>query len=356
MIFPIKYDNIQHIDASEAGTFTSSSRTYWHPANKEVWLTTDNTQQMPHHTFYAADGCTVLHEYEGEMKIQLPYFYTIEPVSMSATDNKKGLLTLDGEIIFPQEYNEFYIDSSGFVDCIKREPDGLSRWGGKMLDGTKSDVIVPPLFFCVIYLESTRALKCKVHRDDVYEDYDPQKIYEVSYKDKGERLYDMGKYQEVIAYYEGEGYGTVWGDYYMGLAAENMAQTEMKKMDNVLKMLNSSNEYYLPLKNPEKYKFDAGTIAGMCNSAGNYFEKYINNENVSPDDPTKVKARKKRGEIIATRNSLTMKLKEYETALQTAWSKNVERERRIAEQKAMQEQKSAETARAVQKLIGNLFK
>lgn len=358
-ILPIKFDNIQHNFSHESGTFTSSSKTYWHPSNNEFWLTTDNSNTTPHHTFYTADGSSITHEYDGVLKEQLSYFFTISPVAMPSTGNQKGLLTIDGEIIFPQEYNRFYIETSGFVNCFKNESDGLSRCGGKMLNIAITDIVVPPIFFDVTYNTSTKAIECKMHRDDEYEVYNPQKIYIVHYKDRGERLFDMGEYQDVITFYEGEGYGTAWGDYYMGLAAEKIAKAEMNKMNDVIKTLNSSTDYYLPIKNPEKYRFDAGTISGMYTSAGNYLEKYINNGNVSPDDPTKAKARKLRGEIITARNSVTKKIEEYGTALQTASSKNLERERKIAEQKVIQAQRDAEAARAAQQLgkaIGNLFK
>lgn len=354
-ILPIQYDNVQHNIALEAGTFTSSSKTYWHPSSRENWLTTKNS----HHTFYSADGLTIIHEYDGELKAQLSYFYTIAPMSMPTTGNQKGLLTLDGNVIFPQEYNSFFIETSGFVNCFKKEADGLSRCGGKMLDSSISDVFVPPLFLDVTYKKATNTIECKIHRDDEYEVFNPSKKHEVTFKDKGERLYDMGKYQDVITYYEGEGYGTIWGDYYMGLAAEKIAKAEMNKMNNVINTLNSSTNYYLPIKNPEKYKFDAGTISGMYTSAGMYLEKFINNSMVSQDDPTLVKARKLRGEVITARNNVTRKIEEYGAALQSATSKNIERERQIAEQKVLQAQREAEAARAAQKLgnaIGNLFK
>lgn len=355
-LLPIQFDNIEHNNASEAGTFeTKSSNTYWHPSNKEVWISIDGS----HYTFYSADCSNVINEFEGKMVKQLSYFYNISPTSMSSNDNQKGLLTLDGSEIFPQEYNRFYIESSGFVNCYKKDPDGMSRCGGKMLDSSISDLLVPSLFLDVTYNNATKKIECKIHRDDEYEVYDPLKNYEVTFKDKGEKLYDMGNYQDVITYYEGEGYGTIWGDYYMGLSAEKIAKVEMDKMNNVINTLNSSTNYYLPINNPEKYKFDAGTISGMYTSAGIYLEKYINNPKVSQDDPTLLKARKLRGEIITARNNVTRKIEEYGTALQSATSRNIERERKIAEQKLLQAQKEAEAQRAAQQLgkaIGNLFK
>ncbi|MBO7067978.1 MAG: hypothetical protein J6W52_04795 [Bacteroidaceae bacterium] len=351
-ILPIRYDNIQQSGALEAGTFTSSSNTYWHPASKGFWLVTDNATS--HHAFYSLDGSSVMHEYDGEIKPQLSYFWTIAPKNMLSTGNKKGLLTFDGEIIFPQEYNHFYIEPSGFVNCYKKESDGLSRCGGKMLKGATSDIIVPPLFQDVTYNSSKNAIECKIHRDEEYEVYNPQKSYEVVFRDKGERLYDMGKYQDVITFYEGEGYGIAWGDYYMGLSAEKIAKAEMNKLNSVINTLNDNTNYYLPIQNPDNYKFDAGTISGMYTSAGIYLEKYINSEKISADDPTLAKARKMRGEIITARNNVTKKIEEYGTALRSATAKNIERERKIAEEKALQAQREAAAARAVQQLSSGI--
>jgi hypothetical protein len=262
---------------------------------------------------------------------------------------------LDGEEIFSQEYYTFYIETSGFVNCFKKEPDGLNLCGGKMLDSTISDIVVPPMFFDVTYKPTTKTIEYKMHRDDDYEVYNPQKKYTNTFKDKGERLYDKGNYQDVITFYEGEGYGIVWGDYYMGLAAEKIAKAELDKMNSVIKTLKSNENYYLPLKNPEKYKFDAGTISGMYTSAGIYLEKYINNEKVSKNDPTLAKARKLRGEIIAARNNITKKLDEYGVALQSATNRNIERERKIAEQEALRQQQEAEAARSIQRLTRSLI-
>lgn len=349
LVLPIQYDNIQRGEAMEAGTFTSSNQTYWHPQSKAFWLTTNKATS--HHTFFADDGSTVMHEYDGEITGQLSYFWTIAPKGMLSTGNERGLLTFDGEIIYPQEYNRFYIEQSGLVNCYKKEPDGLSRCGGKMLNSMVTDIEVPPLFQDVTYNKAKSAIECKMHKDDDYEVYNPNKTYEVVYRNKGERLYDMGKYQDVITFYEGEGYGIIWGDYYMGLSAEKIAKTEMDKLNRVINTLNDETNYYLPIKNPENYNFDAGTISGMYTSAGIYLEKYINCEKIPADDPTLLKARKLRGDIIAARNSVTKKIDEYGAALQTATSKNIERERRIAEQRILEEQRAAQAAQATQQLI-----
>ena len=313
-VLPIQFDNIQQSEPLAAGNYTISSLNLWHPATNGFWLTTENSSSL--HKFYSIDGSSIMHEYNGKIKSFLSYYWTID----GQGTNSFGLLRFDGEVIYPQEYSAFKIEPSGIIICKKKQDDGLMLCGGKLLDQTISTIEVPTIFNDLEYDTSTRTIRCKVHRDDEYEIYNPQITYEIKFKDKGERLYDMGKYQDVITYYEGEGYGTAWGDYYMGLSAEKIAKTEMDKMNNVINTLNSSKNYYLPIQNPEKYTFDAGTISSMYTSAGIYFEKYINNDKISPNDPTMVKARKKRGEVITARNNVTKKIEEYGTALQSATS------------------------------------
>lgn len=353
-ILPIKYDEVSHRNAIDAGTYTDSPFTFWYPGSNECWVATDNSFVLPVHVYFSADGSVITHKYHGNMKSKLSYYNTIDKSSGSSISNKRGLYTLDGEEIFSQEYNNFYIETSGFVNCYKKESDGLNLCGGKMLDSTITNIVVPPMFHDVTYKPDSKIIMCKLHRDDKYEEYDPKKTYIITFKDKGERLYDIGKYQDVISFYEGVGYGTTWGDYYMGLAAEKIAKAELDKMNSVIRTLKSDDNYYLPIKKPEEYKFDAGTISGMYTSAGIYLEKYINN-NVSKNDPTLDKARKLRGEIIEARNNFTKKIDEYKVALQSATNRNIERERRIAEEEALRQQQAAEAAKAVERLTRSLI-
>lgn len=338
VVFPLKYKGggLSYCPAYAAGSYTYMNSTYWRPASAECWVATEaGNDGVMHNTFYAADGKTVLNQHVGTLSPFMYYFWTVR--SGKAESNTAGLLTVDGKSIFPQEYNHFVLQSSGLVKCAKREPDGLLLYGGKMLDSRISDVKVPPMFNSLIYSDTQKVIMCRMHRGDDFEPYNPAAMYEISHRDKGERLFDQGKYGDVIAYYEGEGYGSKLGNYYMGLASREIGQTEMWKMDRCIATLKSSTQYYLPVKNPEKYQFDAGTITTMYISAGTYLEKFINDNNIPDDDPYKIKARKLRGEIVTVRNGITKKVSEYGDALAAASRKNVEREAAIAAQQAQQQ-------------------
>ena len=191
-----------------------------------------------------------------------------------------------------------------------------------------------------------------MHRDEDYQVYNPESTYTLSFKDNGERLFDRGAYKDVITFYEGEGYGKAWGDLYMGLSAKHIADAEQTKMDNCVKTLKSNNDYWQPIKNPDKYHFDAGTISGMYTSSMIYLEKYINNQNVADDDPTKIKAKKVRGQVVTSKNALSGKIEEYGVALRTATNKNIQREAKIAQQQAQQQKATNDLVNGLTKLLG----
>lgn len=217
-----------------------------------------------------------------------------------------------------------------------------------MINPGLTTVVVPALFNDVRWNSSINNYECRVHRGDPYVAYDAMATYDFSYKDDGEKLYDGGKFQDVITFYEGEGFGKVWGNYYMGLAANEIAKKEVAKMDYVINTLNSSNSYYLPLEYPNKYKYDAGIIMTMYLSAISYLEKYISSDEVSNDDPTKIEARKLRGELVTKKNNFTKKTDDYTTAYTNAMTKNAERKSILMQQQIQQE-------RAAKTIVDGIF-
>ena len=354
-ILPVKFSWISHGEAQQAGFFAHQSSNYWHPATSEYWVATTKETGLPTHIyFFSADGSQVTHEYEGKLEAYRSYFWTVKPEGTKNIYNKKGFMTYDGQLLYPQEYNSYYLETSGMLNCIKRSDNGLSLYGGKMLDQSISTVEVPALFNDVSYRNGT--IQVRMHRADDFQDYNPNTQYALTYKDEGERLFDAGQYEKVITFYEGEGYGTAWGDFYMGLAAQKLGDREQVKMDNCITTLKSDKNYYLPIKNPDKYKFEAGTITSMYLSSSMYLEKYLNNKNIPENDPTKVKARKIRGEVVTAKNQVTSKLEEYGTALRAATNKHAQAEAAAAQQRAQQQAQQQATINALSKGLGSLFK
>lgn len=350
LILEPKYYSITQSQPLEAGNYTVEGSTYWHPATKGFWVTYDNDGDQ-NVTFFSLDGKNITHQYKGVVSKQINYFWKIDQ-GIDNKDNKCGFYTYDGEEIFPQEFNRFYIEKSGLVNSIKREEDGTYRYGGRLLGNPLGELIIPAVFQDVTYDKSENKIKARIHRADDYEEYNPAKTYTVSYKDEGEKLFDQGKYKDVITYYEGVGLGAVWGYYYMGLAAANIAKDEQAKMDRCLNTLKSSTNYYLPIEHPERYKYDVGTISGMYTSASGYLFQYISSDKVAKDDPTMLKARQLRGEMVTASNALTAKINEYGDALSAATTKNIRRKAAQAEQEAA----SNRLANSIASGIMGLFK
>lgn len=352
LILPVEFNDIKHGAACANGTYTDAGMTMYHPATKEYFLTSKITNGAPtHYTFYSADGTTVLYEYDGNLEPLYSYYWVLSPKQSTPVLNQKGLLAFDGTPIFPRDYQLFTIGKTGFIGCLRMDEDGCWLRGGKMINPENTAVEVPAIFNGVIWDVSGGYAKVNIHRGDEYERYDPTKTYEITYKDKGHKLFDGGKFEKVITYYEGEGYGTPWGYYYMGLAANELAKQEERKMDNCINTLKSSTLYYLPIKSPEKYEFNTGQITTMYLSASRYLEQYINLNDVPDDDPTKVTARKLRGEVVTASNNITKKIEEYGSALSAATTKNIEREARIARQQAEQEAAAQSLANGLTNLL-----
>lgn len=346
VLLPIKYSNISKLKESEADYANS----VWHPASEAGFMTVEQNGVSTVNTFFNADCSKVLYVREGDATQMKGYFWKIGKAGAY------GLYTNDGKEIFPQEYTGFYFESkTGMVNCYKTV-DGLTLFGAKQLKPGITDIEVPTKFNDVRWNTTGDYFECRVHRGSPYERYDIVKVYDFSYKDEGEKLYDSGKFEQVITYYEGEGYGKVWSNYFMGLSASELADKEMKKMNNCINTLNSPTNYYLPLERPNDYKFDTSTIMNMYLSGITYFEKYINSTDVAEDDPTKLEARKLRGELVAKKNNLSKRIEDYSTALGQATSKNINRQAAIAAQKARQEAISNAAADAISNGIMNLFK
>ena len=370
-IFPIKYSTLWHVKEAEAGVYSG----IWHPANEAVFVAVEDKGGETINTFVSRKDNKILYTYKGDASSEQGYFWKIKTKvskSLSNADEGEtsvnengivwknqeknvsydyyyGLYTNDGKEILPPEYDGFLFESNTGLIKTMKTVGGVVLYGAKMIKPGLTAFVVPAIFNDVRWNSSINNYECRVHRGDPYMAYDAMATYDFSFKDEGERLYDGGKFQDVITYYEGEGFGKVWGNYYMGLAANEIAKKEVAQMDYVINTLNSSNNYYLPLDYPDKYKFDTGIIMTMYLSAISYFEKYISSTEIPNDDPTKIEARKLRGELVTLKNNFTKKTDDYSTAYGNALSKNAER-------KAIQVQQQIQQEKAAEAIVDGIFK
>lgn len=342
MILPVEYNQIWHVKESAEDYY----KDVWHPAISETFVAQQSETGATVNSFFSCKENEITFTCEGDMTETFGYFWNI------CKGGKCGLYTCDGKEIFPQIYSGFYFEKkTGMVNCYTKDTDGLYLWGAKMIKPGVTEAVVPTIFNDVRWSTTNNCYEYRMHRGDRYERYEPNRKYELTYKDKGQKLFDAGKYEDVISFYEGEGFGTVWGNYYMGLSAEKLGSAESAKMDKCINTLKSDTEYYYPIENPDKYTFDAGTITTMYLSAISYLEKYINASEIPNDDPTKLEARKLRGELVTAKNGISKKIDDYGKALSNATQKNIQRQANIAAQEARQKAAAESLANGITNLL-----
>lgn len=336
-----KYSKVDRHHSNDAGKVPNG---VWRDATTDCWIAYDPANNET--VFLSLDGKTTLNRVNGEYNFQDGEYV------VAGDRGRKGLYTMDGKEIMPQSYYTFRISKDGFVVTTANNPD-LTPWklyyGGKMINPA-----MPQYQFNndLMDLKFTDGVPYyKVHRDDDWISYAAQPAYTVSYIDEGQKYYDNGEYDKVIAYYEGEGIDAPHGGYYMGLASKAIGDAEMTKLDNLISTLKDPDKYYLPVKNPENYTFNATLLGSQFILAQDYFDRFLKNNDTNADDPRVKRAKKYRGEAAVSRNSVARKIEDYTTAYTAASSKYSKAVTNQAIQQAQQEALSNSIATGISNLI-----
>lgn len=316
----------------------------WRDATLDSWVAYDPVADQT--VFVSSDGQNIFNSVSGPYKIQNGDYV------VAGNDNQKGLYTMDGIELLPQTYSSFLVTKDGFV--ITTAPNlslTLGRWyyGGKTINpGAKQYAFNNELFDLKVV---DGIPHYKVHRDDDWISFASQPIYTVDYVDDGQKYYDNGNFDKVIAYYEGEGIDAPHGGYYMGLAAKAIGDVELAKLDYVISVLKNPNTYYYPVDNPENYTFNSSLLGSQFIMAQDYFDTFLKKNEANIDDPRVKRAKKYRGETAIARNSVARKMEDYNTSYISA-SQKYAAEKRNAE---IQQARQQATANAIVNGISNIL-
>lgn len=280
----------------------------WHPALTDSWIAYDEDSNLTY--IFSGDGKNLLNK--------MPGSYTIigERYAKIGSNNANGLYDLNGNEIYPQRYKDFEIAKDGFI--ITKRLNGTTFYGGKTINPELPRYVINDDVLAVKWDNGTPYYK--VHKDDEWIDFSKNPTYTVEYIDDGQKYYDFGDNDKVIAYYEGEGMDAPHGGYYMGLAAKNIADVELAKLEWTISTLNNPKTYYYPVKWPEKYTFNSMLLGGQYITAIDYFDRFLKNSDVDSDDPKIKLAKKYRGEAAVSKTKVARKVEEY-TEAYTAASK-----------------------------------
>lgn len=345
LIMPLAYDGVTLAMENEEGT---SEGGVFHPANAKTFITYNSTEGQVN--FHDAEGA-LYKTVKGSMESLRDYYLVI------GTAYKKGLYTLDGKEIFPQEFYGFEVlGSTGVVKSVKNDyATGLKSKGAKNIKTGVTNVIVPTRFQDVTWNGTTNSFAVSLHRNEPAVPFHPDSTYVITYKDDGVKCWDAANYEKVIEYYEGVGYGQPWGYYYMGMSAQALAEKERNDMERTIRTLKGDN-YYMPIKYPDNYKFNYVRCLDMYHNAAKYYEEYIKEEKVPNNDPTKVQARKMRGTMVTGEHEVKELYDEYTRLLTSASTKYAQYNIAIEQQRAAQAAQSAAISRGIGNIIGSFFK
>lgn len=337
-----KYDQIHIFHKHDSGF---NEKGIWRDAADDGWVAWDALAGET--IFFSADGKNVLNKVNGSYEINENNYV------VAGTENKYGLYTENGRELFPQKYSKFIITSDGFVITTTTNPSLTPMklyYGGKTINPSAPQYVIPNN---LIDLKAVNGVPhYKVHRDDDWISYAVQPDYKVEYIDEGQKYYDLGDYDKVIAYYEGEGIDAPHGGYYMGMAAKAIGDIELAKLDNVISTLKNSSTYYYPVEWPDKYTFNSSLLGSQFILAQDYFDRFLKNiSDINPDDPRVKRAKKYRGETAVARNSIARKLEDYTTAYTTAAQRYATEKTNAEIQRAQQEALSNSIAAGISNLL-----
>ena len=185
--------------------------------------------------FYNQDG-KLINVVAGTTKRATADFYIV-----TAANGLKGVVSQTGCEIIPEEYSTISIRSNG-ICMLTQEYDGLLLHGGLSLTNREIEN-VPCRFNSVQWDERARCWMVKVHSFNDIEPFNSTMDYDTTFKDEGQRLYELGRYEDVRRYYEVENTTAPWRQFFVGASFYHEAVSSRISALNGLELIEkSSNE------------------------------------------------------------------------------------------------------------------
>lgn len=256
-----------------------------------------------------------------------------------------GLLSSNGETIIPREYR--YISIVGKVCYYEKSVDGIAYKGAITLDDSAP---VVPCMFNTVFLSDNNEWFVKRRANDEAEKYDPDKNYNIDFRDRGEELYEKGKYDEVIDFYAKEGIGAPWAKFFTAVSIKNNAFSKhVYRMEGISECIEQNREIsYLYLG---ATPIDAELAAKQFTLAKQMLEVYME------EDSTFYNQAKSECSMCDHYLSNMEKYKtRYKNALATLDRRNAAEAARRREEAARQEARRQQNAAIVMGILGGFAK
>lgn len=125
-----------------------------------------------------------------------------------------GLVATDGRQILPNNYQSIDVDKEGICRLIQMR-NGVERQGGICISN-KTDIKVPCDFHYVEFCEKENSWKIQVHEYDSISNYVEGMLYNTSFLDEGQKLFECKQYAEARRYYTLNKEQVKWANFYIG--------------------------------------------------------------------------------------------------------------------------------------------
>lgn len=263
----IGYDEIKYNEAYKKGDFYYDYRTGWRDS---VWIDTDEcflASKGESHTFYDMSGNKLL-DFDGFL-----YERANTYLARKGYSGREGLISKDGRILIPVEYDRIIIDSECEYILVEKKEDGITKKGVFLINDDSLKVI-PCLFNQIEFEEDSKQWKVSLHEYDSLITYNPSGIYEIEYRDEGEKMFAQGRYEEARRFYVLQQYNVPWAKFYIGATYYKEVLKEYNRANLLLEELERSEYESDAIKSSYIIEaLDAVSIKGE--KAINAFDEYL---------------------------------------------------------------------------------
>lgn len=314
VIVPPRYNEIDYHEALEEGIQPAEEgkyhHTFWGYGTKAVFLAkyddnyTPGKYILPNQwyktiifdevSFYDLNGNITsgpynnvepisLHELYGNYYIEINDRSKIVQKNLSDISHR-ALFTSDGKILTPFEYSFFFI-SDKYIE-VKQIIDDVTRVGAILIDEDLKkkygDII--PCKYNDIYVSrySFDDLKVKTNETEPWIVYDPNAVFDGSFRDDGEKYFSQMEWDKVLEFYATHGVDAPWALYFSGKAFYMKAYELKLNGDSALYFAENADEETIKYTF-ETTDFNFDNAVEFAIKAKTLLELYISNS----DDPHK---------------------------------------------------------------------
>lgn len=238
VIVPPRYNEIDYREALEEGKQQEggdSFGTFWGYGAKAVFLAKYDryyksvTISFDEVSFYDLNGNIVSGPYNNVEPTALwperygNYYIKMDDWNKTVQKNlsnisHNALFTSDGKMLAPFEYSSFYIYSR-YIEVLQYI-DGVHRRGAILIDEDLKkkygDII--PCVYSEIILKSSDVFEVQTNKTEPYIVYEPDAVFDGSFKDDGEKYFSQGEWDKVLDFYATHGVNAPWAQYFSGKA------------------------------------------------------------------------------------------------------------------------------------------